>query len=69
MSPELVTLLASAVGPLMQAIITAIQAGDVKTVDELAKVLPKPEVLALRDQMLIEAEDAKDAAARARLGS
>lgn len=54
MSPELVTVLGSAVGALVQGIMSALQSNDVSTLEALAKACPRPEVLALRDAALVK---------------
>lgn len=63
MSPELLIALGGAVGSIVQAVIAAVQAGDTTTVEALAKVLPTAEILALKDKMLIEAQQRKAEAA------
>lgn len=63
MSPELIIALGGAVGSLVKAIVTAVQANDISAVEALAKVLPTAEVLALKDKMLIEAQQRKAEAA------
>jgi hypothetical protein len=44
---------------LIEAIKAAIEAGNVPVLDQLAKVIPTPEVLEARDAALIQAQRAK----------
>ena len=62
MSPELILALGGAVASVVQAIITAVHTNDTTALEALAKVLPTPEMLALKDKMLVDEQQRKAAA-------
>lgn len=62
---EILALVVPALPAIIKGIAAAIKAGNVSALEELAKVCPDAEVIALRDEALVRAQHAK---AEAELG-